>query len=114
MSLGNDVISIVHLVERTEDRKQRYFNKTYTENEIRIIKTLSKQHVEGFFWALKESAYKAYFRVIPKVIMSPKQFEVLTFDEKGATVKTPAGLMHSKVSLLKSIFMQYVPLEKTE
>ena len=97
MSLGNDVISIAHLKTRKGDRNQRYYNKTYTENEIRLIKTLNIQHVEGFFWALKESAYKAYFRVIPKVIMSPKQFEVLTFDEKGATVKTPAGLMHSKV-----------------
>jgi len=97
VSLGNDVISIAHLKTRKGDRNQRYYNKTYTENEIRLIKTLNIQHVEGFFWTLKESAYKAYFRVIPKVIVLPKQFEVLSFDGKEATVKTPAGLMYSKV-----------------
>ncbi|MBL4624317.1 MAG: 4'-phosphopantetheinyl transferase superfamily protein [Flavobacteriales bacterium] len=95
--IGNDVISIAHLIKRTGDRKQRYYEKTYTENEIRLIETLNMMYVEGFFWALKESAYKAYFRVIPKQIVSPKQFVVLSFDGNKATVNTPAGIMHSVV-----------------
>ncbi|MBL4653498.1 MAG: 4'-phosphopantetheinyl transferase superfamily protein [Flavobacteriales bacterium] len=97
MSLGNDVISIAHLIERTGDRKQRYYEKTYTENEIRLIETLNMKYVEGFFWALKESAYKAYFRINPKQIVSPKKFEVLAFDGVKATVKTPVGIMDSVV-----------------
>lgn len=97
MSIGNDIVSIAHLNLHEGNRTQRYLNKTYTDKEIRLIKALKMQYMEGCFWALKESAYKAYFRIIPKVIVSPKQFEVLTFDGKKATVKTPAGIFHSKV-----------------
>ena len=91
--IGNDIISVAHLTKRTGDRKQRYYKKTYTENEIRLIETLNTPHVEGFFWALKESAYKACFRIESKVIVSPKKFEVLTFDVAYATVHTPVGIM---------------------
>jgi phosphopantetheinyl transferase (holo-ACP synthase) len=58
-----------------------------------MIKTLNKPNVEGFFWALKESAYKAYFRVRSEQIISPRQFEVITLENHQAKVKTPVGIM---------------------
>lgn len=91
--IGNDIVSKADLKRREGEKKERYYQKTYTENEFRLIKTLSIQNVEGFFWALKESAYKAYFRLKPERINSPKKFEVLELKKNKAKVNTPAGLM---------------------
>lgn len=92
--IGNDVIAIAKLKQLIGTRKQRYYDKVYTEQEVRMIKTLDKPNVEGFFWALKESAYKAYFRIRSEQIISPKQFEVIALDSNQAEVKTPVGIMN--------------------
>jgi phosphopantetheinyl transferase (holo-ACP synthase) len=99
VAIGNDVVSIAHLIQRSGERKQRYYKKTYTEKEIRLIETLNMKHVEGFFWALKESAYKAYFRILPEQIVSPKKFEVISIDGSNAKVQTPVGLMNSIIEV---------------
>lgn len=93
--IGNDVISLKHLLKRDVKRQNRYNEKVFTIAEQQLILNNYFINIESLFWGFKESAYKAYFRISPIKIVSPKAFEVVAIRSIGekfqGEVKTPVG-----------------------
>ena len=95
--IGNDIISLKHVTILTGDRKKRYYQKVFNDSEIALIQKKHFHFIESLFWAYKESAYKGYFRLHQKKIVSPKKIIVSNYQpfNNTAEIITPAGTFNA-------------------
>ena len=101
--LGNDVVCLRHFGQHHRTRQARYRRKVYTARELGWLDRLPPSQADAIAWAMKESAYKAYFRLRPQPLMSPKRFEIMALSPVDSSyegkVQTPVGPFDMVVEL---------------
>ncbi len=100
--IGNDIVDLKAAASRTLAKDFRRINKILTLQEIQQFKALKEPHY-GFwaFWALKESAYKAYYKIRQERKFIPKKFscnlKIISSTKIKAQIESPVGELSGKV-----------------
>ncbi len=97
--VGNDIVDLKAPVAIGKSTDHRFVNRVLTENEQKALNTASNPDtLLWFFWAAKETAFKAVSKYSPTITFSPASYSV-TIDsaetgQKRGVVSTPSGSVH--------------------
>lgn len=72
MLIGNDIVDLKDVDAYPPSENERFLNRVFRPEEQEYIKSSDNpKKTLWMFWALKESAYKAWKRNYPRIIFSP-------------------------------------------
>ena len=76
--IGNDIIDLSQIRQWHKIDPEQYAQRILTKQEFTYWreKHLEEENLIWKFWALKESAYKVYFKANKKRFFAPKQFQI--------------------------------------
>lgn len=82
--IGNDIIDLRAVRERSPQHWQRYRAKTMTTAEQELLAQYRANNLDIWLaWAVKESVYKLEFPMEQERYFAPKQIQILAFDPKN-------------------------------
>lgn len=111
--IGNDVIDLQKVSPHSKIDHPRWQTKVLTPSEIEQLPLFPNlRHALWSFWALKESAYKIFFKKTAFKGFIPKKL-ICTFSSPfQAEVRTPAGLFWGRIHRCSSYLHAVVVEEK--
>ena len=85
--LGNDVVDLADAEAALGATHPRFDDRVFTTSErTALSRSASPNRLRWFFWAAKESAFKAARKLDPRVVFSPRRFEVTAISETDGMV----------------------------
>lgn len=91
--IGNDIIDLKAVPERSPLHWKRYRNKTMTTSEQELLAPYQENNLDIWLaWSVKESVYKLEFQLEQQRYFAPKVIQVLTFDSNLFTGKAQGKL----------------------
>ena len=81
--IGNDIECLDSWPIRSVERKRRFWNKVFTDQEWNWLQSQPEvQLAEICLWCAKESVYKAWHRLRPMRRFAPKKFNIQMHEPK--------------------------------
>lgn len=85
--IGNDVVDLILAKKESNWKRKGFLNKLFTPFEQELIqKTTNQDEMVWMLWSIKESAYKAYQRIIYNEGFYPTKIKVLEINSKNESI----------------------------
>lgn len=102
--IGNDIIDLKAIRERSPNRWQRYRDKTMTASEQQLLTPYQENNMDIWLaWSVKESVYKLEFQLKQQRYFAPKATQVVSLDGSNfrGIAKGKFGIYNFEVQLKK-------------
>lgn len=98
--IGNDIVDISLAITQSNWRRKGFLEKLFSISEIDLVmKNRNPTSMVWRLWSMKESAYKANYRINKIRKFNPQQLECEVIDEQLGEVKIGANLYHVKTEM---------------
>ncbi|MDX2245461.1 MAG: 4'-phosphopantetheinyl transferase superfamily protein [Bacteroidia bacterium] len=111
--IGNDIVCLSTAGASDFFPRPRYLDKVYHPSEQRLLfADETPGRLRWLLWALKESAYKVWFKQSHKRLFAPQKFVVSPLPETGMyNIKTPSGSVFARAEVCADYVVAYASSE---
>ena len=102
--LGNDIVDLNIAGEESDWRRKGYLDKVFNQSEQNLIKcSTNPDLLVWILWSIKESVYKANFRITHYWEFAPAKIKVENFEITGETAVAEANYHDNKYGVKTAI-----------